>query len=74
MFLNQDIIENFRLGTWEVDCVAMKLGQGGAPGPTAYTGLGHMRQNPDGTIGYKLYPPPPSFDPRALLPGPRGAA
>jgi hypothetical protein len=75
MFLNQDMIEKFRDGTWGIDCVAMKLGQAAATGPTPYAGPGHMRQNPDGTVGYKLYPPlPKQFNPASFGPSTRGQA
>jgi hypothetical protein len=68
MFVNQDMIEKFRDGTWGVDCLAMKLGQTSAAGPTRFVGPGYLRQNPDGTVGYKLYPPPPAVGSASLVP------
>ena len=69
MWLLQDLIEKLRLRTWSVDCGEMKLGQPSAPGPTEYVGPGYLRQEVDGTITYKLYPPPPTtFDSQSIFP------
>jgi hypothetical protein len=65
----QEIVEQLRLRAWSVDCPEMKLGQASAPGPTEYVGPGYLRQEADGVIRYKLYPPPSAtFDPRSLFP------
>jgi hypothetical protein len=69
MLLLHEMIEKLRLRTWSVDCVEMKLGRPGAAGPTEYTGPGYLRQEADGSIAYRLYPPPPAtFDPRSIFP------
>ena len=64
----KELAEKLRLHTWSVDCPEMRLGRPSAPGPPEYVGPGYLRQEADGTITYKLYPPPPSFDPRSIFP------
>jgi hypothetical protein len=65
----KELAEELRQRTWTVDCPEMKLGRPGTPGPTEYIGPGYLRQEADGTITYKLYPPPPAkFDPRSTFP------
>lgn len=63
MLLLQDLIEKLRTCSWSVDCVEMQLKPGNDADSGAYAGPGYFRQEADGTITYKLYPPPPtSFD------------
>jgi hypothetical protein len=64
----KEVAEELRNRTWTVDCPDMRLGRPSAPGPTEYVGPGYLRQEQDGRITYKLYPPPTAIDPRSLFP------
>lgn len=65
----EQLAEEMRLGNWSLDCPEMKLGQASSSEPTEYAGPGYLRQEPDGTITYKIYPPPSAtFDPTSLIP------
>lgn len=47
----------------------MRLGRQSNPVCVKYAGPGYLRQREDGTITYKLYPPPPTtFDPLSVVP------
>jgi len=67
MLLLQELIEKLRTSSWSVDCVEMQLTPGSDARSGTHAGPGYFRQEADGTIAYKVYPPPPaSFDPRSI--------
>ena len=67
MFELDELVERLRERTLSVDCVEMTLGQSSPHGSITYIGPGYLRQEADGSIIYKLYPPASTtFDPRSI--------
>jgi hypothetical protein len=58
-FGTRDIEEALLARRWEIDCVDITLTQNDTPDPRSYRGKGFLRQDAEGVVGFRLYPPSP---------------
>src|SRR5262245_41421105 len=60
MFLLEKEVDQLLKGTWEADCLEMKLIQNGSDESGQFVGKGFLRQEEGGKIQYRLYPTAPA--------------
>jgi len=56
-FAGWEVEEKLLAKQWEIDCIDITLTQNATPNPHQYRGKGHLRQEADGVVTFRLYLP-----------------